>query len=160
MQKSKLQVKNKKIIDERFVRRAIRDWLFRNGWGFQYKEKETHEQGVDIQVRDNITPHHSRYFFIETKGESKSKSARQVSEVAFVYSLGQIVTRMKVVDARHAYNYGLGLPEQSANIAIRRIPWQFARKVCLYVFSVNKSGKVKLYSWQDLRKIQKVKNEK
>jgi len=64
---------------------------------------------------------------------------------------------MKVVDARHAYNYGLGLPEASANIAIRRIPWQFARKVCLYVFSVNKSGKVKLYSWQDLRKIQKLR---
>jgi hypothetical protein len=93
----------------------------------------------------------------EIKGESRIKSARSVSENAFVYSLGQIVTRMKVVDARHAYNYGLGLPESSANIAIRRIPWQFARKVCLYVFSVNSTGKVKLYSWQDLKKIQKEK---
>jgi hypothetical protein len=153
MQKSR----HKKIIDEKFVRRSIRDWLFRNGWGFQYKEKETREHGVDIQVRDNTSPHHSRYFFIETKGESRIKSARSVSENAFVYSLGQIVTRMKVVDARHAYNYGLGLPESSANIAIRRIPWQFARKVCLYVFSVNSTGKVKLYSWQDLKKIQKEK---
>jgi hypothetical protein len=142
-----------KIINEKFVRRAIRDWLFRNGWGYQYKEKETHEQGVDIQVRDN-TPHHSRYFFIETKGESNSKSAKSVSEVSFVYSLGQIITRMKVVDARHAYNYGLGLPDSSAKIAVKRIPWQFAKKVCLYVFSVDRSGKVKQYSWQDLKKIQ------
>ncbi len=144
----------KKSISEKFVRRAIRDWLFRNGWGYQYKEKETHEKGVDIQVRDNITPYHSRYFFIETKGESSSKSSKSVSEVSFVYSLGQIVTRMKVVDAKHAYNYGLGLPDSTAKIAIRRIPWQFSKKVCLYVFSVDKAGKVKKYSWQDLKKIQ------
>jgi len=71
----------KNVITEKFVRRAVRDWLFRNGWGYQYKEKETHEQGVDIQVRDNVTPYHSRYFFIETKGESNSKSAKSVSEV-------------------------------------------------------------------------------
>lgn len=143
----------KKPISEKFVRRAIRDWLFRNGWGKNYKEKETHEKGVDIKVQNNKCP---RYFFIETKGESRSKSARQVSEVAFVYSLGQIVTRMKVVDARYAYNYGLGLPESSAKIAIRRIPWQVARKLILYIFSVNRSGKVKKYSWQDLKKIQRI----
>lgn len=39
----------KKLISEKFARRAIRDWLFRNGWGRNYIEKETHEQGVDIK---------------------------------------------------------------------------------------------------------------
>lgn len=154
-------MKTKKIkkkinpLSELKVRRAIRDWLFANGWAYRYKERETREKGVDIQVQDSVTPHHSRYFFIETKGESKAKSARQVSEVSFIYSLGQIVTRMKVVDARHAYNYGLGLPESSAKIAIRRIPWQFANKVCLYIFSVDREGKVKKYTWKDLKKVQK-----
>ena len=143
-----------KVLSEKDVRRATRDWLFRNGWGKNYKEKETHEKGVDIQVQNNKC---SRRFFIETKGESKSKSARQVSEVSFVYSLGQIITRMKVVDARYAYNYGLALPESSAKIAIRRIPWQVARKLVLYVFAVNRKKKVKKYSWQDLKKAQKSK---
>ena len=140
----------KKILTEKFVRRTIRDWLFRNGWGRNYKEKETHEQGVDIKVRHN---NYARYFFIETKGESKSKSAKSVSEVAFVYSLGQIITRMKAGKAR--YYYGLGLPESSAKIAIRRLPWQVAKKLLLYIFSVNKIGKVKLYSWSNLKKLQK-----
>lgn len=141
-----------KVLSEKDVRRAMREWLFRNGWGRNYKEKEAQEKGVDIQVQNNKW---AGYFLIETKGESKSKSARQVSEVSFVYSLGQIITRMKVVDARYAYNYGLALPESSARIAIRRIPWQVARKLILYVFSVNRKGKVKKYSWQDLKKVQK-----
>lgn len=139
----------KKPLSEKFVRRTIRDWLFRNGWGRNYKEKETHEQGVDIQVRHNK---YARYFFIETKGESSARSARSQRETSFVYCLGQIITRMKT-SARNYY--GLGLPESSARIAVRRIPWKVARKVCLYVFSVNRGGKVKKYSWQELKKIQK-----
>lgn len=88
---------------------------------------------MDIRVRHNK---YSRYFLIETKGESSAKSARQVLEVAFVYSLGQIITRMKA--GRSRYYYGLGLPVASANIAIRRIPWQVAKKLLLYIFSVDK----------------------
>jgi hypothetical protein len=61
---------------------------------------------------------------------------------------------MKVVEAKYAYNYGLGLPEKSANISLRRIPWQFTRAVCLYIFSVDRDKKVTQYSWQDLKKIQ------
>lgn len=95
---------------------------------------------------------YSRYFLVETKGESSSKSARSVRETSFIYSLGQIITRMKAGKAR--YYYGLGLPESSANIAIRRIPWQIAKKLLLYIFSVNNSGKVKQYSWQQLKRIQ------
>jgi hypothetical protein len=138
-----------KIITERFVRRSVITFLARKGWDRGLREKETAERGVDIKVRHNK---YARYFFIETKGESLSKSAKSVSEVAFVYSLGQIITRMKVGSAR--YYYGLGLPESSARIAIRRIPWQVAKKLLLYVFSVNNMGKVIQYSWRDLKKIQ------
>jgi len=138
-----------RTISERFVRRAIINYLARKGWDRGLREKETAEHGVDIKVRHNK---YSRYFFIETKGESSSRSAKSVREVAFVYSLGQIITRMKAGEAR--YYYGLGLPETSARIAIRRIPWQVAKKLLLYVFSVDKRGKVKQYSWKNLKTAQ------
>ena len=136
-------------ISERFVRRAIINHLGRKGWGRGLREKETAEHGVDIKVRHNK---YARYFFIETKGESSSKSAKSVREVAFVYSLGQIITRMKAGNAR--YYYGIGLPGPAASIAIRRIPWQVAKKLLLYVFSVSTNGKVKQYSWKELRSFQ------
>ncbi len=139
-------------MNERFVRRAIISYLARKGWNRGLREKETAEHGVDIKVRHN---RYSRYFFIETKGESTSKSAKSVREVAFIYSLGQIITRMKTGAAR--YYYGIGLPETVARIAIRRIPWQVAKKLLLYVFSIDTQGKVKQYSWQHLKNIQKVK---
>jgi len=139
-------------MNERFVRRAIINYLARKGWDRGLREKETAEHGVDINIRHNK---YSRYFFIETKGESTSKSAKSVRETAFVYSLGQIITRMKTGAAR--YYYGIGLPETVARIAIRRIPWQVAKKLLLYVFSVDAQGKVKQYSWQYLKNIQKEK---
>lgn len=139
-----------KIITERFVRRSIINYLARKGWDRGLREKETAEHGVDIKVRHN---RYSRYFFIETKGESTSKSAKSVREVAFVYSLGQIITRMKTGTAR--YYYGIGLPEVVARIAIRRIPWQVAKKLLLYIFSVDTQGRVKQYSWKNLKTVQK-----
>jgi len=136
----------KKPLSEKFVKQSIIKWLFRNNWGRNLEVGELRDRGVDIRVRHND---YARYFLIETKGEGK---IRQADEVAFVYSLGQIITRMKAGRAR--YYYGLGLPEASAKIAIRRVPWQVAKKLLLYIFSVDKSGKVKQYSWQDLKKIQ------
>jgi len=50
--------------------------------------------------------------------------------------------------------YGVGLPESVAKIAVRRIPWQVAKKLLLYVFSVANTGRVKQYSWQELKRIQ------
>lgn len=136
-----------KSISEKFVRRAIIRYLEHKGWARNLREKERTEQGVDIRVRHNK---YSRYFLIETKGESSAKSAKSIQETNFVYSLGQIITRMKAGRAR--YYYGLGLPELSAKIAVRRVPWQIAKKLLLYIFSVNKTGKVKQYSWQDIKK--------
>jgi len=38
---------------------------------------------------------------------------------------------------------------------LRRLPWQVAKKLLLYVFSVDEKGKVKKYDWQKLKKHQK-----
>lgn len=138
----------KKLISEKFVKRSIIKWLFRNGWGRNLEVGELRDQGVDIKVRNNKF---SRYFLIETKGGGKT---RQVNESTFVHSLGQIITRMKTGGTTRYY-YGLGLPESSAKIAIRRVPWQVAKKLLFYIFSVSKDGKVKQYTWQNLRKLQK-----
>ena len=134
----------KKPLSEKFVKQAVIKWLFRNGWGRNLEVGELRDRGVDIKVRNNKF---ARYFLIETKGEGK---IRQADEVAFIYSLGQIVTRMKVGAAR--YYYGLALPESSAKIAIRRLPWQVAKKLLLYVFSINRTSKVKQYSWKNLKR--------
>lgn len=125
-----------KLLKERFIKKAVISWLSRHGWGKNLKSGELSERGVDIRVQHN---NYARYFLVETKGEGKS---RQVDQGTFVNALGQIITRMNT----HAkYYYGLGLPEKSASIAIRRVPWQIAKKLSLSIFSVDKNGKVKRY---------------
>ena len=104
------------------------------------------DKGVDIKAKHQK---YSRYFLIEAKGEGK---IRQTDEVAFVYSLGQIITRMQT-DKSTRYYYGLALPESSAKIALRRLSWQVAKKLLLYVFIVNKNGNVVQHSWKDLKKL-------
>lgn len=119
-------------------------------------EKDLHEKGCDLVLKDVFNKNEARRFLIECKGKSYAKSAKSVNETVWLFALGQLVTRMRVI-ARHAYKYGLGLSEVSANKALRRIPWQAARHLCLYVFSVNDSGKVKEYSPKDFKKVQKEK---
>ncbi len=137
---------NIRPLSEEFVKNSIIKWLSHNGWEI-LEISSLSGHGIDIKAKKG-----NCYFIIETKGESES---RQGNEVRFVYGLGQIITRMEVVEARYAYNYGLGAPTAVARIALRRIPWQFARRICLYVLQVNKNGKVKKYSWKKLKKIQK-----
>jgi hypothetical protein len=142
-------INNGKIISEDFVKNSIIKWLSANGWGyFQYGA--LHEKGVDIKAKHH---QYSRYFLVETKGQGK---IRQADEVAFVYSLWQIITRMKT-NKTTRYYFGLGLPDVSAKIALRRLPWQVAKKLLLYVFSVDQSGNVSQYSWQDLKEAQESK---
>lgn len=141
-----LKSKEDKVSSEEFVKRQIIMWLSCNGWGRNLRFGSLRDKGCDIIVQNNK---YGVYFFIETKGESKIK---QGQEVAFIYSLGQIITRMKV--GRGKYKYGLGLPESSARIAIRRIPYQVATKLRLHIFSVDKTGKVKLYSPKELKTLQ------
>lgn len=139
-----MSIKTPKLISEDFVKHSIIKWLSANGWGY-FEFGNLHDRGVDLKAK-NVR--YNRYFFIETKGQGKIK---QADEVAFIYSLGQIITRMKSGGTTRNY-YALGLPEVSAKIAIRRIPWQVAKKLLLYIFSVDQLGRVKLYSWKDLKK--------
>lgn len=136
-------MKKNKLISEEFVTRSIVYWLSCHGWGRSLQFKGKHDKGVDIRVQ------HSRYgvyFLVETKGESATK---QLHDSAFINSLGQIITRMNVLKGR--YKYGLGLPASSAKIAVRRLPWQIAKKLSLYILSVDSKGKVTLYSWKELK---------
>jgi hypothetical protein len=146
-------INNNKNLTEEFVERSIIKYLSQNEWGTNLQFGGLREKGVDIKVRHN---RYSRYFLIECKGDGKSankKSNNSHKEVEFVYSLGQIITRMNTSGSTRYY-FGLGLPESSAKIALRRLPWQVAKKLLLYVFSVDSQGKVKQYSWQDLKKQQ------
>ncbi len=135
-----------KIISEEFVKRSVIQFLSSKGWGKGLRFGALTERGVDILVRHN---NYSRYFLIETKGASVNRSG---AEVAFVYSLGQIITRMNVGNAR--YYYGLGLPEKAAKIALRRVPYQIALKLVLHIFSVNDAGKVTWYKPADIKRLQ------
>ncbi len=155
MKKSSLVKKTYKphrSLTERDVQVSILKYLYKDGWGTRPHIKHTNEKGVDIVVQNDAVP--QRRFFIETKGESSTKSKYSMHETNFVYALGQLMTRMKVVDARYTYNYGLGLPERSAKIALRRIPWQLSQKLCIYIFSVDRNKNVTKHSCADMRKAQ------
>lgn len=58
----------KRLLSEEFVKRAIIQWLSRDGWG-NFEFNELHSHGVDIKARKG-----GRVIFIETKGESKTSS--------------------------------------------------------------------------------------
>ncbi|MBZ9578177.1 hypothetical protein KJA13_04110 [Patescibacteria group bacterium] len=133
---------------EKFVRRAIIDWLSRKGYSRGLREKHTDEHGVDIKVRHN---NYARYFIVETKGGTdakKVKHPRSRREVYFIYVLGQIATRMNTT-AR--YNYGVGLPDTYREKVMRRLPWQFCKNNNLFIFLVNKEGKVNQFNWKQLK---------
>jgi hypothetical protein len=136
---------------DKFVKKMIRNWLFSKGWGTNFESGELRDHGVDISVRNNK---YGRFYLIETKGESKAKTT---NENSFVVSLGQIITRMKGVEA--GYYYGLGLPESIARIAVRRVPWQVAKKLQLRILSVDKKGRVKEFTSKDLKKEEETRRQ-
>jgi len=138
-------------INEKFVVERVKKHLS-SRWSV-VSEKDLHEKGCDLVLKDELNKHKARRFLIECKRKSYSKSSRAVNETIWLYALGQLITRMKVI-ANHAYKYGLGLPKVSADKALRRIPWQAARHLCLYIFSVDDLGKVTEYSPKDFKKLQ------
>lgn len=146
LKKTLIKKKIPKIMSEDFVKNSIIKWLSSNGWG-HFEFGLLYEKGVDIKARHYK---YARYFFVEAKGQG---IIRQADESAFVSSLGQIITRMKSGGSTRNY-YALGLPTMSANIALRRLPWQVAKKLLLYVFAVDQNGKVTQHSWKDLRRLQ------
>ena len=133
-------------LKEDFVKESIIKYLSTLQWGhFEFGGLHTH--GVDIKAKKIG---YSRYIFIEVKGSSE---LRQSDEVGFVYSLGQIITRMKDNGSTRNY-YAIGLPDFAAKIAIRRLPWQVAKKLLLNIYSVNSFGEVEEYTWKELQKSQ------
>ena len=133
-----------KVISEEFVKRSVIKFLTNKGWSKNLDYDDLRVHGVDIKVTN---AQYRRTFFIEAKGGSTSRSG---DENAFVYSLGQIATRMKSLKAR--YYFGIALPKRSADIAIRRIPYQYAVGVCLHVLSVDDDGTVTWYKPADIKK--------
>jgi len=131
---------------EDFVKQAIIKYLSANGWGY-FKYGPLHAHGVDIKAKK---VGYGRYILIETKGTSEKPES---NENAFINSIGQLITRMNTT-GKTRYYYGVGLPERAAKIALRRLPWQVAKKLLLYVFSVDSEGNVMELSWKNLQKFQ------
>lgn len=140
-----------KRVTEGFVIKSIKKHLAPK-W-VVIKEPKLHEKGCDLILLDTENKYRARRFLIECKGKSYAKHARSVNETVWLYAVGQLMTRMSVI-AKHAYLYGLGLPEVSAKKALRRIPWQAARLLCLHIFSVADNGRVTKYSPKDFKKFQ------
>jgi len=139
-------------INEKFVIEKIKEYLAPQ-WQV-VSQKDLHENGCDLVLKDVFNKHQARRFLIECKGKSYAKSAKSVNETVWLYALGQLITRMKVAEAKYAYEYGLGLPKVSADKALKRIPWQAAKLLCLFIFSVDDDGKVTKYSPKDFKTFQ------
>lgn len=129
--------KQSKNISEEKVIEAILNWAYKNGYGLRPKIKHGHKRGVDLELTNEKTRHK---YFIECKGGPHH-------EVNFVYSLGQIITRMNRKPL--GVNYGIALPSIAAEIARRRIPRNFATRNKLTIFSVSNTGKVKRFTSGD-----------
>ena len=128
------RIKRNKImstISEDKVIDAVLAWAYKNKYGFRPKIKHGHKKGVDLELTHEKTKHK---YFIECKGGPHH-------EVSFVYSLGQIITRMNRKPL--GVNYGIALPTKSAEIARRRVPRNFASRNKLTIFSISNTGSVK-----------------
>lgn len=147
-------------IDEKFIVNKIIEFMINKENGNWHEQKiqksKLHGHGVDIKLVGG--KRNSEYFYIECKGKSYAKSAKSINKEGWLNALGQIITRMNVKkivvskkDGRisainHAYKYGLGLYWESAQVALRRIPKEVAKVLCLHIFSVNDKGEVKYFT--------------
>src|SRR3989344_5801738 len=135
-----MKTKKEKTISEDNVIEAVLNWAYRNSYGLKPKIKHGNKHGVDLELNHEKTRHK---YYIECKGGP-------LDEVNFVYSLGQIITRMNRKPL--GVNYGIALPAKSAEIARKRIPRDFATRNKLTIFSVSNNGAVKRLVPSDFRK--------
>lgn len=149
-----------KKISEEYVEEQIIKFMLNKENGNWHEEKvekaDLHKHGVDIKLVGGNG--NSEYFFIECKGKSYADSASSINKEGWLNALGQIITRMDVKrfsvskkDGRIsgincAYKYGLGLYWESAQVALRRIPKEIAKVLCLHIFAVNDNGEVKYFT--------------
>ncbi|MDO8489780.1 MAG: hypothetical protein Q7S47_00010 [bacterium] len=135
-----MKAKLDKTIPESKVINAVLDWAYKNSYGLRPRIKHGNVHGVDLELTHETTGHK---YFIECKGGPHH-------EVNFVYSLGQIITRMNRKPL--GVNYGIALPTRAAEIARKRIPRNFASRNKLTIFSVSNDGKVKRLVPTDFKK--------
>ena len=140
-------MKAKKMSEQR-VKSAIIMWLLKNDWKLD-SFGDQYEKGVDIKAKRNKS---SQYFLIETKGSGKTSGA---DYVYFLTALGQILIRMDKIGNATRYKFGIGLPDAiTKKEAFRKLPWQVAKKLKLYILSVDNNKNVTEYSYKDLKEHQ------
>lgn len=141
-----------KKLTEGLVQKKIVEFLSREPYDWTYKPKISglHQHGPDLTLIDNKNKHKARRFIIECKGKSYAKSAKSINKEGWLNALGQLITRISV-KPNYSYKYGLGLPQEGANVALRRIPWQVAKALNIYILSVDDRGKVKMFSPKDFK---------
>jgi len=159
--------KERIILPEPFVQEAVIKYLAKRnkGWGLYLKSAELHEQGVDIKVKNN---NYGRYWLIEVKGDpsAKVKSPAGSRSSSFNSAIGQIITRMhsnrseKYRECYHGYKYGIAFSTYFRDMVIKKVPFNVLRRLCLYIFFVDKNGKVEEIYWSELKKIQEEKSRK
>ena len=145
--------KEREIITEDFVQKAVITYLKNNGWSTSLQNAELWEQGVDIKVRNDAF---SRYWLIEVKGDpsAKVKSPTGSMSSSFNSAMGQIITRMHRNGRRgykYGYKYGIAFPLSFKKMVIRKIPFDVMDKLNLYLFFVDHLGNVEEISWRQLR---------
>ncbi|NCF75479.1 MAG: hypothetical protein GWO87_03270 [Xanthomonadaceae bacterium] len=153
-------IKQRTILTENFVQDAVVRYLDKKGWSKCLNSAKLHEHGVDIKVKNNKV---GRYWLIEVKGDPKAKvkSPAGSRSSSFNSAIGQIITRMhsnrseKYRDCYHGYKYGIAFSTYFRDMVIKKVPFNVLRRLCLYIFFVDKKGDMEEINWRKLKKIQK-----
>jgi hypothetical protein len=134
-------------IPESKVKGAVVSWLADHDWSVR-AVAELRGHGVDIEAVK-----HDHVFEIEAKGDPPSDAVnpKPNRENRFVYSLGQLVTR---VTRMRAARYGLAFPD-SYESKLSRIPPAAARRLKLTVFLVSERGNVRVFTTRDFERLER-----
>lgn len=146
-----------KLKEEKIIERVV-DFLCgkeKGNWKIQtLNPHANHQHGADIVIKGGESK--TEKFIIECKGKSYAKSANSINKEGWLVALGQLVTRMenpRIIQSgknkgepNKAVKYGLGLYWVGARVALKRIPYEIAKIMNLYIFSVDDDGFVQKFS--------------
>ena len=135
------------------MQKSVIAYLKKSGWSTSLTNPELWERGVDIKVRNDKF---SRYWLIEAKGDPsiKVKSPSGSQSSCINSALGQILTRMHRTGKRgykYGYKYGVAFPASFRGMVLRKIPFDVMDKLNLYLFFVDRTGKVEIIDWKEMR---------
>jgi len=145
-------------ITEKFVEDCVKNFLTKENFIDNGKQKELWEHGVDIKMKHKT---YGRYYLVECKGEPgargpvKSFSGSMSSSINS--AIGQIISRMHTNrKSRYGgYNFGVAFPISFKEKVIKRIPYYICKNLRLSLFFVKHNGNVEKIIWNDLKKMQK-----